>query len=191
MAGAMQDLGYAVVVGKTTYGKGMGQTHLATSDGDEAIVTILDLKLPVSGSYDGIGIKPDYEVDLKITPYKLPYLTPLKKYSVASKIKTANVKALEERLEVLGYFFAEPDDVWDNRTLVAINTYCRDNGINKITSTCSWELIEKIDESAHQLESKKVVEDTQLERAIKIAEKYAASDEKAQCVDIDLIDFRR
>ena len=58
-------------------GKGMGQRHIETSTGDEAVVTVLDLKLPVSGSYDGIGIKPDYEVDVKLTPYKLPYLTPL------------------------------------------------------------------------------------------------------------------
>ncbi len=191
LAGSLQDLGYGVVVGKTSQGKGMGQRHIETSTGDEAVVTVLDLKLPVSGSYDGIGIIPDYEVDLKITPYKLPYLTPLENKKIASKIKTANVKAIEQRLSLLGYFYGEPDSTWDNRTVFALNMFCRDYNLPKVTSTCSWELTEKIDEATRALEQRYLVEDTQLDRAFEIAEEYAKSDKKAECIDIDSIDFRR
>lgn len=191
LAGSLKDLGYGVVVGKTTTGKGMGQRHIETSTGDEAVVTVLDLKLPVSGSYDGIGIKPDYEVDVKVTPYKLPYLTPLAKKKVTSKIKTENVKAIEQRLALLGYFYGEPDNVWDNRTVFALNMFCRDYNLPKVTSVCSWELTEKIDEATHALEQKYVLEDTQLDRAFEIAEEYAKSDKKAECIDIDSIDFKR
>ncbi|MBR3848428.1 MAG: PDZ domain-containing protein [Oscillospiraceae bacterium] len=191
LAGSLKDLGYGVVVGKTSTGKGMGQRHIETSTGDEAVVTVLDLKLPVSGSYDGIGIIPDYEVDNKITPYKLPRLVPLENKKIASKIKTANVKAIEQRLSLLGYFYGEPDDNWDNRTVFALNMFCRDHNLPKVTSTCSWELIEKIDEETHALEQKYVLEDTQLDRAFELAEEYAKSDKKAECIDIDSIDFRR
>lgn len=189
MTGIMQDLGYAVVVGEQTFGKGMGQSHIKTSDGDEAIITGLELKLPASGGYDGEGITPDYKVSMKLTPYKLPYLTPLKEKSDASKIKTDNVRAVEERLRELGYFYAVPDDTWDNRTVNAINVFCRENNLAKISSVCKWELIEKIDEATKKLEYKYIAEDTQLERAIELAEQYAESDKKAQLIDKSLIDF--
>lgn len=191
MAGAMQDLGYAVVVGKTTYGKGMGQEHIETSSGDEAVVTTFDLKLPVSGSYDGIGIKPDVNVDLKITPYKLPSLTRIEGKSFVSKIKTANVKALEERLSLLGYFFEEPDSVWDEKTVLGLNLFCRDNGLPKISSSCSYELLMKVDKATRELEEMYLVEDTQLERAIRIAKEYSESDKKAKCIDLSAVDFRQ
>ena len=191
LAGSLQDLGYGVVVGKTSTGKGMGQRHIQTSTGDEAVVTVLDLKLPISGSYDGIGIIPDYDVDIKLTPYKLPRLINLEKKTIASKIKTANVKAIEQRLSLLGYFYGEPDSNWDNKTVFALNMFCRDYNLPKVTSVCSWELIEKIDEETLKLEQKYLLEDTQLDRAFKIAKEYAKSDKKAECIDIDLIDFRR
>ncbi len=191
LAGSLQDLGYGVVVGKTSVGKGMGQRHIQTSSGDEAVVTVVDLKLPISGSYDGIGIKPNFEVDLKLTPYKLPYMTRIQPKTMVSKIKTANVKALEERLAILGYFYGEVDDNWDEKTVFALNMFCRDENLPKVTSFCSWELLEKIDEKTKALEQKFIVEDTQLERAIKLAEEYSKSDKKAECIDLDLIDFRR
>ncbi len=191
LAGSLQDLGYGVVVGKTSVGKGMGQRHIQTSTGDEAVVTVIDLKLPVSGSYDGIGIKPDFDVDLKYTPYKLPYMTRIVPKTNVSKIKTANVKALEERLSLLGYFYGTPDSNWDEKTVFALNMFCRDMNLPKVTSMCSWELLEEVDEQTKALEQKFLVEDTQLDRAIKLAREYAASDKKAECVDIDLIDFIR
>ncbi len=189
LAGSMQELGYAVVVGKTTVGKGMGQRHIETSTGDEAVVSVVDLKLPVNGSYDQIGIIPDYKVDLKKTPYKLPQLTPLKYKSIASKIKTANVKALEERLSLLGYFYGTPDNVWDERTVFAVNMYCRYNDLQKISSSCSWELLLKIDESTKALEEQYIVEDTQLDKALSLAREYAKSDKKAKAIDSSYIDF--
>ena len=191
LAGSLQDLGYGVVVGKTSQGKGMGQRHIQTSTGDEAVVTVLDLKLPTSGSYDGIGIKPDFDVDLKYTPYKLPYMTRIVSRTNVSKIKTANIKALEERLSLLGYFYDTPDNNWDDRTVFALNMFCRDKNLPKVTSMCSWELLEEIDAETKALEQKYIIEDTQLERAIKLAREYAASDKKAECIDLDLIDFIR
>ncbi|MBQ6847216.1 MAG: PDZ domain-containing protein [Oscillospiraceae bacterium] len=189
MTGALQDLGYAVVVGEQTHGKGMGQRHIVTKDGDEAVVTGLELKLPVSGRYDGVGITPDYEVKMKVTPYKLPYLTPLKSKYDASKIKTENVKALEERLSCLGYFYATPDDEWDEKTLRAVNLFCKENGLPMSNSMCKWDVIVKIDEAAKNLEHKYVVEDAPMEKAIELAKEYAASGKKAERVDGDLIDF--
>jgi len=191
LAGGLRDLGYGVVVGKTSTGKGMGQRHIETSTGDEAVVTVLDLKLPVSGSYDGIGIIPDHDVDVKITPYKLPRLTPLVKKTVASKIKPANVKAIEERLALLGYFYGTPDSDWDNHTSFALNMFCRDHGLPRVTSVCTWELTERIDDETRALEERYLFEDTQLDYAMKLAEEYSKSDKKAECVDIDLIDFKR
>ncbi|MBR5542744.1 MAG: PDZ domain-containing protein [Oscillospiraceae bacterium] len=189
MAGSLSDLGYAVVVGEKSFGKGLGQKHLKTSTGDEAVITSLELKLPTSGSYDGKGILPDYHISLTKKPYKLPYLPPLENKKAISKIKTENIRAVEARLYELGYFYDKPDDNWDNKTVNAINMFCRDMGIEPISSTCSWELIEKIDAAAQALEKKYIIEDTQLAGAIKIAEQFSKSDKKAKCIDLNQIDF--
>lgn len=191
MAGSLRDLGYATIVGEKSFGKGMGQIHFETKDGDEAIVTTLEIKLPVSGGYDGVGLTPDHEVKMKLTPYKLPYLTPLKEKNDASNIKTDNVKAIEERLLALGYFYGTPDSDWDNRTVRAVNAFCRDNNIQVNNSVCKWSTIEKIDAETKKLTTKFVAEDAPFERALEIAREYAAKDEKAKCVDQSLIDFRR
>ena len=191
MAGSLRDLGYATIVGENTFGKGMGQYHIETKDGDEAIVTTLEIKLPISGGYDGVGIAPDHKVKMKLTPYTLPYLTPLKEKCDASKIKTENVKAIEERLLTLGYFYGTPDSEWDNRTMRAVNAFCRENGIAVNNSVCKWETIVKIDEETKKLTTKFVAVDEPLSRAIELAREYAAKDEKAKCVDQSLIDFKR
>ncbi len=190
MAGAMQDLGYAVVVGEKTYGKGMAQFHIKLLDGDEAIITTTQLKLPISGSYDGVGIIPDYQVALDIKPYTLPYLMPLKPKSDISKIKTDNILAVEQRLYELGYLYGEPDNVWDTYTVHAINLFCRAEGLSQISSRCSWDIIEKIDEATRALTEKVVITDTQLEKALELAEIYSKSEEKAKCTVLDKIDFR-
>ena len=191
MAGSLQDLGYAVVVGEQTFGKGMGQRHIETADGDEAIITALDIKRPTSGSYDGIGIVPDYKASIKLTPYKLPYLNPLVSRADASKIKTENVKGIEQRLSALGYFYMQPDDEWDTRTVHAINAFCRDNGLPMINTVCRWDLIETIDREAKKLETKYVATDEQFDLAVELAEQYAASDKKAECVPESEIDFKQ
>ena len=62
---ALRDYGKAEIVGTTTFGKGCGQTGTRLSDGSVVFITTFLYNPPYSGSYDGIGIFPDHEVELK------------------------------------------------------------------------------------------------------------------------------
>ncbi len=63
-AGAMQDTGIAKLVGTTSYGKGIVQSVIPLSDGTAMKLTIAKYFTPNGNDIHGIGIKPDYEVEL-------------------------------------------------------------------------------------------------------------------------------
>ena len=61
---ALRDYGKAEIVGKKTFGKGCGQSGKPLSDGSMVFITTFLYNPPYSESYDGIGIIPDYDVEL-------------------------------------------------------------------------------------------------------------------------------
>lgn len=62
-AGAMKDYGYATLVGKTTYGKGIVQNIIPLSDGDAMKITTAKYFTPKGNDIHKIGVVPDVEVD--------------------------------------------------------------------------------------------------------------------------------
>ena len=64
MAAAMKENYGAILVGKTTYGKGTVQTTKKLSDGTMIKYTIEKWLTPNGNNIDGEGIKPDYDIDL-------------------------------------------------------------------------------------------------------------------------------
>ena len=65
VAAAMQDWGKAVIIGKTTFGKGSVQTILPLSDGSGLRLTTAKYYTPRGESIHNVGVKPDIEVDPK------------------------------------------------------------------------------------------------------------------------------
>ena len=61
---ALRDYGVAKSVGSTTYGKGVMQVTHSLKDGSAIRITVAQYNPPKSPNYDGVGIKPDYEVAL-------------------------------------------------------------------------------------------------------------------------------
>ncbi len=64
-AAAMQDWGKAVIVGKTTFGKGSVQTILPLSDGSGLRLTTAKYYTPSGESIHSVGVKPDIVVEQK------------------------------------------------------------------------------------------------------------------------------
>lgn len=64
MAAAMREVYGAKLVGKNTYGKGTVQTTSDLSNGSMIKYTIEKWLTPSGNCIDGIGIKPDYEIEL-------------------------------------------------------------------------------------------------------------------------------
>lgn len=63
-AQALKDYEKAKIVGVTTKGKGSMQKIYKLSDGSALDITIAKYNPPKSSNFDGIGVKPDYEVKL-------------------------------------------------------------------------------------------------------------------------------
>ena len=68
-SGCLKERGVAKLVGKNTYGKGIVQTLLGLQDGSGIKITESEYFLPDGDCIHGVGIKPDYEVDLDVKAY--------------------------------------------------------------------------------------------------------------------------
>lgn len=72
-AGALKDYKLAILVGEKSYGKGSVQEPFTLSDGSEIKVTVAKWYTPLDHGIDGIGIKPDKEVEFKKEDYEKKY----------------------------------------------------------------------------------------------------------------------
>ena len=70
LTGSLKERGVAKVVGNTTYGKGIVQALFGLGDGSGLKITESEYYLPNDECIHGVGIKPDYEVDLDIEAYR-------------------------------------------------------------------------------------------------------------------------
>lgn len=69
-AGAVKDYGIGKIVGKTTFGKGVVQTIIPLSDGSAVKLTIANYFTPKGNNINGVGVAPDYDVDLPDSAYE-------------------------------------------------------------------------------------------------------------------------
>ncbi len=65
VTGALVDNGVATTVGTTTYGKGVIQNVYSLSDGSVLKLTTAEYYTPNKNKINGVGISPDYEVELE------------------------------------------------------------------------------------------------------------------------------
>lgn len=70
---ALRDLNSSLLVGTTSYGKGVGQSYYNLSDGSGIKFTTFNYMTKSRIDYDGVGLKPDYEVALTEEENKLLY----------------------------------------------------------------------------------------------------------------------
>lgn len=69
LSGAIKDYDKGVLVGETTYGKGVVQRIFSLNDGTAVKLTISNYFTPNGNNINGIGIEPDVEVELDAEKY--------------------------------------------------------------------------------------------------------------------------
>ena len=162
-AGYMKDRGYEVV-GTLTYGKGTGLSILDFY-GDVLVIATIDIILPETGHYNEIGIEPTIKVEKTYVAVDLPELLTFdttKPISAASDREA--IEALEERLALLGYLFAEPDGVWDEETAAAVESVAALADGDGASS----ETLALLAEMTDRLSNARYFVDTQLETAYEL-----------------------
>lgn len=118
----------ATVVGKTTYGKGTVQTPYSFSDGSIIKYTIAEWLTTNGNSINGVGIKPDVEVE-NIHVYNYS-----NNFGEDSVYKCDSVseytKYMQEILTLLGYEPGRKDGYFSIQTEEALRKFEADNEIN-------------------------------------------------------------
>ncbi len=72
---ALRDYDLAKLVGVTTYGKGSMQKFFALDDGSGIDITVAKFNPPKSENFEGVGLEPDYKVELSGTNQNIYLLT--------------------------------------------------------------------------------------------------------------------
>jgi carboxyl-terminal processing protease len=186
-AGSLQDLGYADIVGQTTYGKGYGQLHINLGDDSTAVISNFEIWLPVTIKYDGKGIKPKYSVPLGQEPYPIPRLTPLYQTGsiTLSEAYSDRAYALEQRLSLLGYLGKTPNGVYDSETSWAVSAFNLTHNIPE-TGGCSNATIAAVNADIDALSKTTVTVDSQFDKALELAREAAKKPLSYELPVIDL-----
>lgn len=118
----------ATIIGKTSFGKALGQTAYNVANGDMFTITTFEILAADKTSYNGIGIVPDVEVPLVPKKYEFP--TGLSHFNhenyvtIKEGVTNDATLALEQRFGIIGLMRESAiDGLCDESTLGAIMAY--------------------------------------------------------------------
>lgn len=124
MASILRNKAGAVLVGKTTYGKALGQTVYNFMSGDYMTITTYEVLDANGESYNEIGLTPELELNNVEMYYEFPELGKFdydNYLDIMTGVYTDTCLALEKRLELIGYLKSDKvDGVWDEDTRLAV-----------------------------------------------------------------------
>lgn len=172
LAGSLQDTADAVLVGETTYGKGQGQFHIELINGDKLVITTLELELPRQGSYEGVGLTPDLQVENRQVTVNAASLIPLDTTrTLRFGDRSDAVYAMTERLALFG-LIGEATDTFDGAVVDAVAAFCERYGL-ELALHASPEMLDALDEAVQLLDGQTHVLDDQLQAALEICKQAA------------------
>lgn len=130
LASAIQESGAGVLIGETTFGKGVIQ-NIYKLQGGSAIKLTTGRYLTRNGNeINGVGIEPDHEI---LNTEKLIDMDDFTKFDYKTKWKNGDegdgVRAAEERLRQLGYNPGDIDGKFNIETENAIRKFQEDMGL--------------------------------------------------------------
>lgn len=131
LAGVLKEAGKAEVVGTTTYGKGQGQYHFDVLGGKyKLIITCMQMNLPISGCWEGVGIAPTVETKNKNVIETAVSQLPKIDYNSTIRYgeQSKQVEAISGRLYLLGYM-NNIQDRFDTTMLEAVRKFQSDEGL--------------------------------------------------------------
>ncbi len=165
---AMKENCGAVIVGETTYGKGVAQLTVSLSNGGAIKYTDCIWLSGEGVSVTGEGITPDYEVHLH-DALNLSYLTLEDDESYGYDSVSDKVASMQLILDFLGYEVDRQDGYFDESTLEALEQFQRDMGIEVtgvLDGTTAGYLNTKM---SYEWAINKDLYDTQMQKALEVA----------------------
>jgi carboxyl-terminal processing protease len=175
LAGAWQDSETAILVGTTTFGKGVAQQLISLENGDQMKLSVFYFLTPDKQVIDKVGITPDYIVDTYKGAEKEALLDDLKSFApMAEKEKPKagdtglNVFGAQQRLSLLGYGVAVTGTM-DGKTVDAVKSFQKTQGLYSY-GVLDYSTMGRLDTAAANFVLSADNEmDLQLEKAIELA----------------------
>lgn len=119
-AGAVQDTGVGIVLGSQSYGKGTMQNLTKFKVGGGIKLTEAEYLTPNKRNINGIGIEPDLKIKDMQIDYKDTDMSPITYERVLKPgDRGDDVKAIKQRLDLLGYSIDLSTDIFDDGTMFA------------------------------------------------------------------------
>jgi carboxyl-terminal processing protease len=162
MAAAIKESGTGKLVGTNTYGKGTVQTVLTLTDGSGLKITIANYLTPKGFILDGIGIKPDFEVQNTTADTIKEYAPINLQNSIKLKDVSLEVLGMQQRLKALGYNIDSLDGVFGQGTLAVVQKFQADNKL-KLDGSMDAEDLKVLTTKLASLTGSK---DAQLDKAV-------------------------
>lgn len=130
LTGALQDSGIGYVVGRTTFGKGLIQDVFILPSGDAFKLTTGHYLTRNGKDINGVGIYPD---EVVFNGTKRIDLDKYEKFDYKIKWRVGDtgtgVLATKQRLAVMGYYFGEINDYFDEELKIAVYNFQKNVGL--------------------------------------------------------------
>ena len=153
IAGALQDSNAGVLVGTKTFGKATVQ-HLQDLPGNTGLrYTVAKYRTPNDRDIHGVGLEPDFFVELPNIAYHHPITLDLKKND-----ENSNVAHLQRILLTIGYNVQE-SGVFDGSTEKAVRSFQSKHGLTvtgEVKHDTRKKLLEELDNTLEKLDTQKL-----------------------------------
>lgn len=167
LTGSLKDTGTATVIGTKTYGKGQGQYHFPLVNGDRLVITTLEMELPKTGVYEGVGITPDLTISNRQVTVNAASLQPLDTGKALRYGESADdVYAMTERLALLGLMDGATR-TFDSATLDAVTAFLSSYEMAP-ASYASPAMLEALADAVQALDGQTYLLDDQLQTALEM-----------------------
>lgn len=171
MTSALHDLGYAVTVGQTTYGKARGQNHVVFEDGAAAVLTTVQLVPPSGVDYEGVGLTPDYVVENTVAAHPAAACRKLSFRQLSIGAKGLNASDLLAALRAIGYMDDNgTHNSFDREMMAAVNSFRTDMGLEPMTYV-NAQTVNMINSALTSMSRLTSVNDLQLAKAVELLSK--------------------
>ena len=169
---ALQELGYATVVGTQTFGKAIGQDLFEMDDKSLAFITTIQAVSPNQVKYHGIGVIPDIVVENTEIQKELPEFYPFNHDNYIEAVLAAEndvVEALHQRLSFIGVM-RDASRLFGESTAEALRFYQRNMGL-PVTGELDLYTFQSITDMVNSVKELKIYHDDQYDAAIALITK--------------------
>ena len=172
MASILRNKADAVLVGKTTYGKALGQNVFNFASGDYITITTYEVLDANGESYNEEGLVPELVLDnverLFEFPTDLGVFNHENYKTILAGVYSDACLALEKRLVLLGYLNADrADGIWDDATSLVIRIFQMEHGDSPLyPGYLDDNTVTRITNLVNSLKDDTYYEDSQLDVAL-------------------------